>query len=423
MLQVNRNSYFLNEWKTQANQENELSGLKQEQLQKPSALSKASSVKSIPVAKSKFHFNEHLANLFVDTVSRCRHYQFECRNNSECIAIYNVCDGIPQCADGSDEAFELECHKSRLHKQSVDSEQPDKGKTIDYYKLSGTQKFPLLSSQSSVSSSSISKTVDSLEPQQPQSKILNYPSNYLAYNYPRTPNGGKLEEESLLYSNRAAAAAAASNTQLNNEYNYGLPSAWNQYNLQNEIKGDKTSTGFEPEQQQQPFNTGLKESIYWPSFSVEGHARPQVDIPYNLPPSIGEIPRNRPLDYIQQRQPQYQLANQFFKPNTTTTNVEQKTTVKPTSKPKTEYSNISSDEKKVPMKSPSIVAISYMHDTSPQNGRDTNSAVIALTLGLFITTILIVIVGCRMKSFKKRIARRGRSLAHDSDYLVNGMYL
>lgn len=43
------------------------------------------------------------------TVRKCSRFQFECRSTSECIAIYNACDGIPQCADGSDEAPELEC--------------------------------------------------------------------------------------------------------------------------------------------------------------------------------------------------------------------------------------------------------------------------------------------------------------------------
>ncbi|CAG4967042.1 unnamed protein product [Colias eurytheme] len=40
---------------------------------------------------------------------RCSRYQFECRVGGECIAVYNACDGIAQCADGSDEAPELGC--------------------------------------------------------------------------------------------------------------------------------------------------------------------------------------------------------------------------------------------------------------------------------------------------------------------------
>jgi hypothetical protein len=87
----------------------------------------------------------------------------------------------------------------------------------------------------------------------------------------------------------------------------------------------------------------------------------------------------------------------------------------------TSYSHLGSDKGYV--KSPNIVAVSYMHDSSQQSGRETNSAVIALSLGLLVTALLIVLVGCRMKSFKRKIARRGRTLAHDADYLVNGMYL
>ncbi|XP_053692483.1 uncharacterized protein LOC128740929 [Sabethes cyaneus] len=39
------------------------------------------------------------------TPSQCGHYEFPC-HSGECIAVYNACDGIPQCADGSDEGPE-----------------------------------------------------------------------------------------------------------------------------------------------------------------------------------------------------------------------------------------------------------------------------------------------------------------------------
>lgn len=60
-------------------------------------------------------------------------------------------------------------------------------------------------------------------------------------------------------------------------------------------------------------------------------------------------------------------------------------------------------------------------DKSPQSS---GAAVLALTLGLSVTGLLLVLVGCRLRRVRRRMMRRGRSpYAHDADYLVNGMYL
>lgn len=49
--------------------------------------------------------------------------------------------------------------------------------------------------------------------------------------------------------------------------------------------------------------------------------------------------------------------------------------------------------------------------------------IVALALGLAVTMMLLVYVGCRLRNVKKRI-RKGRALhSNEADYLINGMYL
>lgn len=59
------------------------------------------------------------------------------------------------------------------------------------------------------------------------------------------------------------------------------------------------------------------------------------------------------------------------------------------------------------------------------SARGTHSALIAFMFGVAITGMLIVIVGLKMKSIRKKLVRRGRrrSLVHEADFLINGMHL
>ena len=53
---------------------------------------------------------------------------------------------------------------------------------------------------------------------------------------------------------------------------------------------------------------------------------------------------------------------------------------------------------------------------------DLQGAIVALSLGLSITAILLIFVGCRLRNVKRRL-RRSRMNSNDADYLINGMYL
>lgn len=51
-------------------------------------------------------------------------------------------------------------------------------------------------------------------------------------------------------------------------------------------------------------------------------------------------------------------------------------------------------------------------------------AVVSLVIGVFLTAVLAIFIGCRMKTVGRRIRRTGKGpYAHDADFLVNGMYL
>lgn len=61
------------------------------------------------VEKKKIEINVFLAAIpstIKNATSHCGRFQFQC-HSGDCIAVYNACDGIPQCDDGSDEGPEV----------------------------------------------------------------------------------------------------------------------------------------------------------------------------------------------------------------------------------------------------------------------------------------------------------------------------
>nr|XP_042895126.1 uncharacterized protein LOC107446927 isoform X2 [Parasteatoda tepidariorum] len=103
VLKITQHSYDLSQWGNQVKHEQELAKLRSEEISS-STTAAPKSVLLSSVAPQNLKMAPNPANL-------CHHYQFKCLNSSECIAIYNVCDGIPQCPDGSDESIELKCHE------------------------------------------------------------------------------------------------------------------------------------------------------------------------------------------------------------------------------------------------------------------------------------------------------------------------
>lgn len=51
----------------------------------------------------------------IPAARQCGRFQFRC-TSGECIAVYNVCDGIPQCQDKSDEGHDCPPGEAPLHR-------------------------------------------------------------------------------------------------------------------------------------------------------------------------------------------------------------------------------------------------------------------------------------------------------------------
>lgn len=69
------------------------------------------------------------------------------------------------------------------------------------------------------------------------------------------------------------------------------------------------------------------------------------------------------------------------------------------------------------------MSVAELYESSSTHAHEANSAILALVVGVTVAFLLIVLLACRLKTLRRRMSRKGRGLAHDADYLVNGMYL
>ncbi|GIY89640.1 hypothetical protein CDAR_566501 [Caerostris darwini] len=119
ILKITQHSYDLHQWKNQVKHEKELADLQITDTHATSSLSivdQNTEVVTSPTSVKPYNSTK--------PTSKCHHYQFQCINNSECIAIYNVCDGIPQCPDGSDESVDLKCHMKEFKDTMAKTQDP-----------------------------------------------------------------------------------------------------------------------------------------------------------------------------------------------------------------------------------------------------------------------------------------------------------
>lgn len=413
ILNITRQTYELNQWRDQSQHEYDLKSLLRSEefknLEK-SITSDAASTKTSsnsfqnPPSKREFsHFLDNIDSIYTlsrnpfSSEHRCQHFQFPCKNSTECIAIYNVCDGITQCPDGSDEAKELKCPPSFVD----DFPRP---------KIEPTYKPTSEKSRKG-----------------PADDVLTNPR---MFEYPKAP-------ELDLSPGRAFNGKFA--TGANEGFRYNPIPQSEYFNPggsylfpDTDYSRDLTPLFWPPVQAPPPPSANeMRDSLLrQEKINPEPLSQPLLRLS-EFSKDKGHkdwssLPQETPFDKTNS------IQNSQF--GLKTPIVSQPSSPVPTADPVTSAKSnnpISTSEHKPSSQfhssaliiSPEAIAVTHLRD-SGSSGRDTNSAVIALTLGICITVMLVVLVGCRMKSIHRKIARRGgRSLAHDADYLVNGMYL
>lgn len=68
-----------------------------------------------------------------------------------------------------------------------------------------------------------------------------------------------------------------------------------------------------------------------------------------------------------------------------------------------------------------LISISFLLSTCPVFGP--TGAILPLALGLIITALLLLMIGCRLRLVRHKLKKARPLNTEESDYLINGMYL
>ncbi|XP_026476596.1 uncharacterized protein LOC113382457 [Ctenocephalides felis] len=370
-----------------------------------------------------------------NAAQHCSEYQFSC-HSGECIAVYNACDGIPQCIDGSDEAAELRCPPlpTPIPQNSAPVQsQPTLPKPI----LPIVPYDKPLSNVYNQGESNIAVVSDLQEGHVAHSNWIPHSSNDHPYDI-----DGRAFNHQNSFQSIASQYVDPQTDKVRQNLAYREPSevyrnhpggggvdVWQLEHLQQKQVG-----------QQNPWLANRQQSILIPTLN---------DLPkQNQPPQWhqewiqqnGQVPI--PLDvtaHITGKKEPHLIASPDRSEAKTT---ESKHMPHKHEENKEEYVDIE-EQQKQPKKVESIHKItpaSHDHEDSDKKGSNPEQspwadelggeaerpggAVLSLTLGVCITAALAVLIGCRLRLVKRRVRRHGKSAhAHDPDYLVNGMYL
>ncbi|XP_017775989.1 PREDICTED: uncharacterized protein LOC108562229 isoform X2 [Nicrophorus vespilloides] len=371
-----------------------------------------------------------------ETKRKCSNYQFECRSTGECIAIYNACDGIPQCADGSDEAPELRCPESTtltpvisIKKTPIETKSnapDDKSRIVPYQSV---QQEEVYKAQMMQHPQDFLKPDPLLNPLHSRNYNAHQIPQYQQYMPPQQqqqpPNWGARELPPPVYADK--------NSHIFNHKEVGLQvsdvgeARYNKYKGAMQTLHRALGYGNNAGQLQyvDTRDYGKIPSYY----GSEVYRQPPI-LPPNWekpqPPVYRKDSNIQPV-YIDEQRPSVE------EPKWTQETLKHEQD-KMAHELKHSKEHFETDKKKTEShqshsSSHSHYAVVAEYKTTADEVEDgivpiPGGALLSLIIGFIVMICLGILIACRTKAMRaRRYSRKGKSYAHDADYLVNGMYL
>ncbi|XP_066140943.1 uncharacterized protein [Euwallacea fornicatus] len=375
---------------------------------------------------------------------KCRRDQLECRSSGECIAIYNACDGIPQCADGSDEAPQLECPEV-ISAQNTQLTAPPPTRKV-------AQSLPSVH-QNSPSVLQYGREGELVQQQQTKPQPpSNYQTRYHAQlQLPLQPDPDFLRPVPDPRSPGRAQFEPVVQVPNYLEYptnNWGSRQVMGQQGMQQMPQYQDAANQVFTHKEKQFHNEAQISQLQYPEYSGRGvqnyygenfrqptqqdswpmdprYPPPQQIYRSQESPSAPILPvKSEGTSHIEDlAQEQLLKSENVVNP----IHVQEKLAHDlKHSKDTMEHGRITQKIKvKAAVESDSQFNEPLKLKMYNEEGasRIPRGAILSLTLGLILTGVMAVLIGCRLRVVRRRLRKGGKGYAHDADYLVNGMYL
>ncbi|KAG5674918.1 hypothetical protein PVAND_004863 [Polypedilum vanderplanki] len=346
----------------------------------------------------------------------CGRFQFQCQTSKECIAIYNVCDQIAQCEDGSDEGPECPANIAVTVKNL----------------LAGVENQPKILDNQINNRNRAMSSVNMNENfnQMPRPLVHNREDPMSAPKYPQQNHVAvaqymDTDTDSRIFNHKNNILTS----NLNNN-NYPIQYQRNAYNMM-------------PQQQQQMDDQIYREQPQmtrndWPQMPPQQQqqqiqqpiipvAPKQSNWPENLPKQNDE----KPVTHKKEQHKDSEYSDEYVDGDESQVESDDVTTTETPKKKQRKHKKVKNQKKEKSHEKP-------LHEQLKQLKSDANDdaqfilehsghvekptgAILSLTLGCLVLAALSVVIGCRMRRVNVRRRRHGKAV--DSDYLVNGMYL